>query len=115
MDIIVEIFRCEEEISDIKAQYDYLRFAPYRPNRHQDLVDELHERFIKVRGRLHSLRKESGTRYAERINSDLTDLLELARKVDMDTRFLNEIGDDYKPGACIDEIEEAWVPKWKVA
>lgn len=115
MDIIVEIFECEEEISDIKTQYEHLRVTPYEPAKHEDLVGDLHVRYASVRDRLHSLRKMSETKYSGRINADITELIELARRVDMDTRFLIEVGNDYKKGSSIDEIEESWIPKWKVA
>lgn len=115
MDIIVEIFECEEEISDIKAQYEHLRSTPYEPAKHEDLVGDLHTRYISVRNRLYSLRKKSGTKYSDRINQDITELISLARRVDLDIRFLIAIGDDYKRGSSIDEIEEDWIPKWKVA
>ena len=115
MDIIVEIFKCEEEICDIKVQYEHLRLIPYEPAKHEDLVGDLHGRYIKVRNRLHELRKKSGTKYSDRINQDIEDLITLARRVDTDTRFLEEIGDSFKKGSTIEEIEEAWVPKWKIA
>ena len=115
MDIIVEIFECEEEISYIKVQYEHLRSIPYEPAKHHDLVGDLHGRYIKVRDRLHELRKKSGTKYSDRINVDLEQLITLARRVDTDTSFLEQIGDGYKKGSTIDEIEESWVPKWKIA